>query len=195
MLNRNAAVDVIVFLLTIAAIGFVVFKMSGDEPSIPKNQRIGFVEVNGKDVIVQDVHWVKIPQAVYDDMKIDPRWAEHLKGNKKRVLLITWDGCPYARAFHKELDSAFGKSNVFGRYYVKDVEVTGQSVSGNCNNMNCPFIWIMNNCMNGICIINPMTKEAIVDSSKNPKQILPLLMAYAKWENDSLDKDGKQNEK
>ncbi len=179
--------NLIVLIICLLGIAFYAYKHIDWNP--PKKEAIYAVEVNGKTVPVSEVRVEQIPQEVYDSMKDNGRWANHLTGDKKRLLLITWDGCPYARAFHSELDKAFGKSGYFDKYYVKDVEVTGKSVGGYCEGPlaeHCPLIWLMHNCINGICIINPKTKEAIIDESQNAKQILPLLMAYATWDTEPL---------
>lgn len=184
---KGYRIELIIFLLALASIAVYIYKhIDWDKPKI---HVISAVQVNNKMVPVSEVKVVQIPQATYDSMKDNPQWAHHLSGNKKRVLLMTWNGCPYARAYHAALDRAFGKSGIFNRYYIKDIEVTGQSVSGNCRGElaeHCPLVWIMNNCMGGICIINPLTKEAIVDRSQNAKQILPILMAYATWTTNPL---------
>jgi thioredoxin-related protein len=48
---------------------------------------------------------------------------EYLSGDKKRLLLITRDGCPYARKFHNEINKAFKERDI-SSYYTKDIKTT-----------------------------------------------------------------------
>ena len=182
--------NLLVFLLALAGLGIYIYKHV--DWNAPKKQRITSVEINGQTVPLHQVKIEQIPQAVYDSMKDNPHWSNHLTGNKKRVLLITWNGCPYARAYRQALDKVFKKGSPLQKQYVKDIEVTGQSVGGSCKGplaASCPLMWIMDHCMGGICIINPQTHEAIVDESQNAQQILPLLTAYAAWTTEPLLKE------
>ena len=176
------------FILGLALSGIAVYAYMHMDRDSAQKQTIPFVEVNGKKVWVDQVKVVQIPQEIYDSIPDNAHWAGHLQGNKKRVFLSTWDGCPYRRAFHHELDKAFGKSGVFKKFYVKDVEETGQSIVVRCSSPKniCPMKWLLDHCMGNICIINPQTHEAIVDDSHDAKQILPLLMAYANWDKEPL---------
>ncbi len=158
-----------------------------------KSRRIFWVSVNGKNVPLHQVKVVQIPQTVYDSMAENPKWKEHLLGNKKRVLLLTWDGCPYARAFKQSLEQIF-KQTAISRAYEKDIVVTGQSVEGFCKGdlaKHCPLMWILDHCMNGICIINPQTREAIEDHSKDARQVWALLTAYSSWDHTPLFEEKK----
>ncbi len=172
--------------LCLLGIGYYVYKQIDWNP--PKTQTVSTVQINGKTLPISRVKVVQIPPEIYESMKDNPEWKEHLLGEQKRVLLITWDGCPYARAFKQALQKAFTIKNV-SKFYTQDIVVTGQSVWANCQGPlkeHCPKVWIMEHCMGGICIINPKTHEAIVDESQNAQQILPLLAAYATWQEESL---------
>lgn len=175
-------------VLGVCLLGMAYYGYKHIDWNPPKKKVITVVEVNGKTVPLGQVHAIQIPQEVYDSMADNPEWKGHLLGDKKRVLLITWDGCPYARAFKQALERAF-TTKYIDNFYTQDIVVTGQTVWGSCQGPQqeiCPKIWIMNHCMGGICIINPKTHEAIVDESQNAQQILPLLAAYAKWDTNPL---------
>lgn len=177
---KNHITELVIFVLALAGIGFYVCKHV--LPDMATNHQISAVDVNGKYFAVNEVHIESIPQAVYDGIANNGMYKEFLLGNKKQVVLFTWDGCPYARAFHQALNKAF-TFKVLEKFYKLNVVNVGKVNSASCNsdNLNCPHAWLMQHCGNGICIINPMTKEAIVDQSKNAAQILPLLMAYSRW--------------
>ena len=107
--------------------------------------------------------------------------ADFLAGKKNRVIFVTWDGCPHRPAFLAELDKAFGKSGTFRNHYDIAVINADQNLFVNNCKQDCPKKWLSEHCRDGICIINPHTREAVVDSSRDAKQVLPLLMAYSTW--------------
>ncbi len=167
-----------------------------------RTQAVDVLQVMGQTRRLSGVKAVQIPQNVYNSMERAPQWKEHLLGDKKRVLLMTWDGCPYARAFKNSLQEVFKDAQI-QKAYTLDIQVTGQMVS--CGSMilpdtekatlaelqavlQTPCRWIMDHCMAGICIINPRTHEAVVDSSQNAGQIVPLLVGYASWDKEPLFK-------
>lgn len=149
-----------------------------------KGKTIFQIEINGKTAKVTGVKVVQIPQATYDSMADNSEWKDHLLGNKKRVLFVTWEGCPHNRAFKQSLQKVFNFPNI-SNFYTQDFVLTGQSVGVSCKGnfqQYCPKTWIMDHCTNRICIINPKTHEAIIDSSHDTEQALPLLAAYAQWD-------------
>lgn len=182
---KNHIIETVIFILALAGIGFYVCKHVLTDPTI--SHRIAAVDVNGKHFAVNEVHIEPIPQAVYDGIANNGMYKEFLLGNKKQVILFTWDGCPYARAFRQALDKAF-TFKVLEKFYKLNVVHVGKVMRASCNsnNLDCPHAWLIQHCGNGICIINPMTKEAIVDESKNAAQILPILMAYSQWNTEPL---------
>lgn len=166
-----------------------------------KEQTINYIEIDWQATEVSDVKIMQIPQKVYKSMEdldsssdyykninIDKSRDQYLTWDKKHVLLITRDWCPYARSFHKELNKIFENNYNLQFSYTKDIRTTWQKYSISCINENCPAIRLNNYCSEWICIINPNTKELIIDTSQNSKQILPLLKAYDKRNNTPLIK-------
>ena len=183
-------IDLIIFLVCLVGLGgYLYYNYTHTaHPKAAKEQIISQVQVNGKIAKVNNVKVVEIPQETYDSMTNNPKWKEHLSGNKKRVLLVTWDGCPYNRAFKQALQKVF-KFPKIGNFYIKDIILTGQEITVRCEGdlpWNCPMKWIMDHCANRICIINPKTHEAIIDGSSNTDQVLPILAAYAQWDAEPL---------
>ena len=165
--------------------GLAVYMLFQIDWNKPKSKHIFSVQVGQQTIPVMGVKIVQIPPEVYEGMDRNPAWKEHLLGNKKHVFLTVWTGCPYQRAFRSEFDKVF-VNPFFPIFYTKNIVETGQTVSGRCESKNCPQIWLINNCVQGWCIINPLTKEAITVHSRNASQIAPILTAYATWNNTPL---------
>ncbi len=176
----------IIVLLCLVGLGYYAYKHI--DWNAPKEKQISFVQVQGQTIALENVKAVQIPQQVYDSMADNPQWKEYLLGDKKRVLLVTWDGCPYERAFKRAVQKIFTFKNITN-YYTSSIVNTGQSISVRCAGdlaQSCPMMWIMDHCVPGICIINPKTHEAIAAKSHNASQIAPLLSAYATWDDTPL---------
>ncbi len=172
--------DLIIFAA--ALLGLCIYCYKHIDWNRPKKKSISFVQLNKKIIPLQHVYVEQIPQAVYDGIANNATYKEFLLGDKKQVVLITWNGCPYARAFRQALDQAFKGTNLKDFYKQNVVEVP-QSSSYSCHsdNLNCPQAWVMSHCASGFCIINPLTREAILDRSQNAQQIFPLLASYITW--------------
>lgn len=171
------------FLMIVCAIGLGYYAYWHIDWNPPKSKAILSVRVNDRAVPLYRVKAVQIPQAVYDSMTENSQWKEYLLGKQKRVLLFTWDGCPYARAFKQTLENVFQYPQI-NQSFTKDIVLTGRSAGGTCRGElanHCPLFWLLKHCFRGFCIINPKTKEAIEDHSKDPRQIFPLLAAYSAW--------------
>lgn len=185
MKNKYQIITLIVLILSI--VGIIIYIYKTIDWDAPKDHQLAFVNVNNKKITMQNVHVMQIPQEIYDSVTINPQWSVHLFGNQKRVLFVTWDGCPYLKAFRQALDTAFNKSSVFHRYYTRAIQFRPQTLVVTCRDAqgkptkDCAMWWLSEHCSNNICIINPLTKEMVVDESHNPKQLLPLLMAYSTW--------------
>lgn len=131
---------------------------------------------------LKNIKTVNIPQKVYDGIKDNGDYKEYILGNKKHVFMVTFTGCPYARAFRQQLERLFSYGD-YSDYYDKDIIPVGQGVAVSCNasHMNCPKAWLFDKCGEGICIINPVTRQAVIDNSQNPRQIEALLDQYKDW--------------
>lgn len=131
---------------------------------------------------LKDIKTAAIPQKVYDGIKDNAEYKEYLLGNKKHVFMVTFTGCPYARAFRQQLERLFSYGD-YSDYYEKEIIPVGQGVSISCNSdhMNCPKAWLFKHCGEGICIINPVTRQAVIDNSQNARQIEALLDQYKDW--------------
>lgn len=198
--KKNNFLIYVWIILLIVCVYVFTRKGFGEVREVSKS--IDSIRVDWERVQVSDVKIIKIPQEVYDSMEIDPDIPQevynqvnidrsrekYLLWDKKRILLITWDGCPYARRFRRELDNVFEKNAYLTRYYDKDIKETWQYIEFTCFDKNCASIRLFENCWEWICIINPIAKEILADSSQNAKQILPLLESYSTREGESLTK-------
>jgi len=155
-----------------------------------KQKKIRSVTIAGETIALSKVHAEKIPQNIFDGIKDNPQYKEFFLGKKKHIVMLTWDGCPYRVAFKNKVKQALSHP-VLKKKYSMDIVPTGQSFYADChsNHLNCPTVWVANHCMGTICIINPKTKEAIIDDSHDPEQILPLAAAYVNWDDEPLYKD------
>ena len=183
---KKHAVELYILLICLTGIGYHIYTHIDWNP--PKKRTISNVQINGKIMPIAQVQAEQIPQAIYDGISSNGTYKEFITGDKKQVVLFTWDGCPYARAFSSALETMFQQKYV-RNFYQKNIVHVPQSSTLSCNNgtnLHCPQVWLMQHCGNGLCIINPKTKEAIIDTSQNAKQILPLLAAYAKWDKEPL---------
>lgn len=131
---------------------------------------------------LKNVTVVTIPQKVYDGIKDNGEYKKYILGNKKRVFFLSLSGCPYARAFRNQVNYLFNTDD-YADYYIKNIVSVGRfiTISCNSNHMNCPKAWLFDTCGNGICIINPVTRQVVIDKSKNPQQIKALLDQYKEW--------------
>jgi len=149
-------------------------------------KKIEYVESNWEKIYFSDLKVVKIPQKVYDSVWKNPKWSEYLFWEKKRILFIYWDWCPYARAYDSEIERAFFSDKSLWDNYLKEIVKVPQLRTLECTTQYCPEIWIEHFCGGNLCIINPVSKEIIVDNSHDEKQISSLLKLYADRSNKEL---------
>ena len=162
---------------------------------------VSSVKVNGQVIRVKEVKVIPIPPEIYKSMKDNPsEWSYYLTGHKKLVLLkLRGDVICSATAQGKsllELEQDFKKYPKLNKAYFKYFETLPeyeQAEGPKCKGPFahfCPKNWFKDNCPM-VCIINPNTREMIVDNSKDANQILPLLRAYADWNKEPLLKKEK----
>ena len=127
------------------------------------------------------VQLISIPQEIFDGMRGDG-WARYVTGNQKYVLIITWGGKPDPAVFKKTLKTLSNQKG-YAEYYRKHfVTVPGNSWVVSCNSYQmCPKLWLYQNCLQKVCIINPATKQVVVDSSEDANQLETLLEKYKDW--------------
>ena len=125
---------------------------------------------------------VDIPSYVYDSLPQDSKFKRYLTGNHKYILLFTYDGCPYARAYHQACRYAFDEQG-FSAYYRKRIIHVGRSYWVSCpaRMMNCASAWVTQQCFGKLCLINPQRKKVVVDASQNAEQLPALLEKYKEW--------------
>ena len=181
--------EIIVLLLLLP----VIIYLAVDWDKV-KQQKIRFVTIGEETIALTGVHAEKIPQAIYDGMSDNSQYQEFFLGDKKHIVMLTWDGCPYRVAFKNKVQHALAHPALKKKYNM-DIVPTGQTFYADCNSnhLNCPIVWVANHCMGNICIINPQTKEAIIDDSHDPEQILPLAAAYVNWDKQPLIKEKEAN--
>ena len=194
--NRtNKKHNYLIYILAIVLIVCTYLFIHGNNKIHETSKPLDYIQLDWEIVELSDVKIIKIPQKIYDSIEENSNVSqemynqlsrygdvisldEYLSGDKKRVLLVTRDGCPYARKFHNAINKAFTEYDVSSQYS-KDIKTTWKSFSFPCfYGEVCASDWLFNICWEWFCIINPITKEIIADTSQNTKQVLPLLRAY-----------------
>ena len=123
----------------------------------------------------------KIPQAVYDSLQANKKYARYVTGNKKYILVVTFGSKPNKKAFTQALDRLF-KEEGFQEYYRKRIIDLGNSWLSSCNlTETCPELWINKYCSQKVCLIHPQQKQAVMDSSGDVTQLKQLLEKYKEW--------------
>lgn len=123
---------------------------------------------------------VKIPAQVYENNTKRSAWAGVLFDDKKAAFFVYGGGCPYAKRF-KRMFSTVLKRPELAASYKKVIRNTGVTGFVTCNTAHCAKIYLLETCGNGFCIINPKTREIIVDNSQDPAVAAALLEKYRNW--------------
>lgn len=173
-----------VFVLCAVLILFYVGKRIDFENMLQKDSPVP-VHMGGKikpGTPLSRVAVVNIPNQVYDSLNQDSKYKRYLTGNHKYILLFTYDGCPYARAYHHAFKHAFTDLG-FSEYYRKRIINVGRMFSVGCpaGFMECASLWVTKQCLGKICILNPQRKQVVVDASQNAEQLPKLLEKYKEW--------------
>ena len=176
--NSKGLIIVLIFSLSLI-IFFRLYSNIRAKSYIWQSKTIHFVEFEWQKVYLSDVEVVKIPDRVYDAAWIDNEWADFLFSDIKNLLFVYWDGCPYARAYESQINKVFSDDYSINNLYLKNIIKVPKSYSVTCHSEYCPRMRIGRVCSADFCIINPMAKEIVVDSSHDEKQISVLLKLYA----------------
>ena len=165
-------------------------------------QSVSQVRVDGINKGIDEVKIVRIPQTVYENLDKKTTRKEHFLGAKKHVVVGSIDGfCQYWDSFVREINDVFKNEKIRKTY-----ELTIYNADPgheNCEYTPLPYAdhatveemrkayqhpcrWIETHCRLSMCIINPQTHEAVIDSSQHPEQILPLLKTYENWKDEPL---------
>ena len=177
--------EVIVFLCC-AAILILYFASQMDLENTFKKDSPVPVHMGGKiqtGLKLDNVKTVDIPPHIYESLDRDSKFKRYLTGNHKYILLFTYNGCPYARAYHHAFKQSFEEQG-FAEYYRKRIILTGRVVMASCPTgfyKTCPSMWVFEQCFGKICVINPQRKQVIVDASNQADQLPKLLETYKEW--------------
>ena len=129
--------------------------------------------------MLKDTRLVSIPDKIYKSMERSPEESDYLTGEKKSIITVMASGCPYREAFRRAFDTTLQKYDFSQNYRLREIH-TGSSIVISCE-YPCTQTWIIENCGNGFCIVNPRTHQALIDTSRNAMQIPLLLEALKNW--------------
>lgn len=176
--------EICVFVLCAVLLLFYVGKRIDFENMLQKDSPVP-VHMGGKvqrTAKLSKVTVANIPNEIYESLPRDSKYKRYLTGNHKYILLFTYDGCPYARAYHHAFKHAFANLG-FSEYYRKRIINVGRMVTVRCPTglMDCASLWVTRQCLGKICILNPQRKQVVIDSSQNAEQLPILLDKYKEW--------------
>jgi hypothetical protein len=177
--------EVIVFLVCAVILGAYFVQQIDFENMLKKDSPVP-VHMGGEvrpSRPLSDVEVISVPPYVYESLKEDTRYRRYLTGNHKYILLFTYPGCGYSRAYTHALKQLFQERG-FDRYYRKRIITVGQRTSASCpdpTSAECATMWIFENCFGELCILNPQRKEVVVDHSQKAGQLAELLEKYREW--------------
>lgn len=193
-------------LLLLSGAGLIYYHYSHIPRERQPYRRIWTAIVQGKEKRLLFVKVVKIPPEIYE--QIDPNNPLHkiFLGKQKQLVFVDLGTGVCGPSFKKwnriaarqrelvpMLKKIWQQNPSFHSHYLYVDSPYKIIESPDCrcpsqpdSTKDCPHCWFQHHCMEGFCIINPRTKEAIVDHSTNPTQILPLLTTYQDWETKSL---------
>lgn len=186
---------ILIICVFIIWIHFLKDGLFGRPNSLFKEKKIEQVSYENTWSNVKDVKVIKIPQSVYDSMDGDER-KDYLLGDKKRIMFIYRDGCPYAREFYQSISSSI-KKDMLSTYYDTAFIRVPQTEKIYCSHVYCtnnkkncwyacPSAWFRDVCWWEFCIVNPASREVIVDESQSETQISILLNSYKNRLSESL---------
>lgn len=126
---------------------------------------------------LKEVSVLNIPDEVYQSLNGDSHFKRYLTGNHKYILLWTFSA-PYYRPYTEAFERTFP---LFSAYYRKRVEAEmgPAGVMVGCGQRASQ--WLLKNCFEHVCILNPQRKQVVVDKSKDARQLPILLEAYKEW--------------
>lgn len=180
MKDKIQAWEVITFLIGCLIVGYFTYthvdwKGLFNPPKFPAH-----VQKKMNLLKLRNIKLVRIPDDVYESFEKNPEEADVFQGKIKTIAAFMPTGCPYREAFNQKLDEMLSLANHKQRYHQRMIE-TGMTISASCNGTMCPKMWLLQNCADGLCIINPVTREAVIDTSRDVRQIPFLLTALKEW--------------
>ena len=142
------------------------------------------VHLNGKIApkphSLPNVTQIAIPQEVYNSIESNISMSRYITGNQKYILVISFDGKPNLRVFKKALNTLL-KEKGYQEYYRKHYVDSGAGWISCQRHNTCPELWLKQNCIQKVCIIQPHKKQVVADSSADPNQLEALLEKYKEW--------------
>lgn len=187
------------FALLLLCVCFIAYYCLFHHPYDPQpNRTLWTINSSWGKRIVFKTRIIQIPQPVFDNLAKNQPGHEFFMGTTKHLVLLQWEpsSCPfsdhtakrayYQAYFSQKASTSFDKDSSLKDFYRKHFIEDARRLSCQTGAPVTPACWIWKYCMKGLCIINPQTREAVVDHSQFPFQVRALLNAYKDWTNEPL---------
>lgn len=118
------------------------------------------------------VHIVTIPDNVYEYMKTSSSFRHYMKPPYKHIILHHLPDPSYYVKAKKMMKEDYAS------YYALH-GLSERMMTSSCR--DCPKGWIIQNCMHNLCLVNPVARKAVIDSSRDAAQLPKLLERFKNW--------------
>lgn len=173
---------VIAIVCVVLALVYVANQVDWEDVLTPRATQP--VHLNGKidkTKALAQVRLENIPETVYESIKWgDTKYTRYVTGNQKYVLVVSFGGVPRLDTFKPALRQLLHEKG-YSQYYRRHIFDFTTGYSWRCDRMECAEQWIDEHCKKSVCIIHPLKKQAIIDSSADVKQLESLLEKYKEW--------------
>ena len=125
----------------------------------------------------------KIPEKVIEATTGLDNLSNILYAEKKVIYFAYPDFCPYSKDFKNKLEASLKQAgDVFTQNYYYHPDPQGRSTVVYCKQQtrDCIQNYLLQNCSEKVCIINPQ-KHEIVKLSRSPQLIYDTVKQYKDW--------------
>ncbi len=125
-----------------------------------------------------------IPASVYENTLPDDKFANILTTNRKSIYYAYFGECSEANVFLDDLEKLMKTYPELGSYYFYYPDPQERTTTVYCRKVGttqCIQNYLLQNCSNNMCIINPMKKQILKITDQNFRQAFDKIYQYRKW--------------
>ncbi len=125
-----------------------------------------------------------IPESVYKNTLPNDKFANILTSHRKVIYYAYLGDCSEANVFLDDLEKLMKTYPELGSYYFYYPDPQERTTTVYCNKVGtteCIYNYLLQNCSNNMCIINPDKKQILKISSQNFRQAFDKIYTYRKW--------------